>query len=47
LFEEKLPLVVMKTLPEDVDMPLVKLAKCFKVITAKIFNNKEIGMVEE
>ncbi|KAM0899069.1 hypothetical protein ACQ4PT_021549 [Festuca glaucescens] len=47
LFEEILPLAVMKTLPEEVAMPLVKLAKCFKVITSKIVSNKEIEMVEE
>ncbi|KAM0928815.1 hypothetical protein ACQ4PT_002004 [Festuca glaucescens] len=47
LFEYILPLAVMKTLPEDVAMPLVKLAKCFKVITSKIINSKEIEMVEE
>ncbi|KAM0836433.1 hypothetical protein ACQ4PT_062328 [Festuca glaucescens] len=47
LFEEILPLAVMKTLPEEVAMPLVKLAKCFKVITSKIVGNKEIEMVEE
>jgi hypothetical protein len=47
LFEEILPLAVMKTLPEEVALPLVKLAKCFKVITSKIVSNKEIAIVEE
>jgi hypothetical protein len=47
LFEEILPLTVMKTLPEDVAMPLVKLDKCFKVITFKIISIKKIEMVEE
>ncbi|XP_071685176.1 uncharacterized protein [Lolium perenne] len=36
-----------KTLPEEVALPLVKLAKCFKVITSKIVSNKEIAIVEE
>jgi hypothetical protein len=47
LFEEILPLAVMKTLPEEVALPLVKLAKCFKVITSKIVSNKEIAIVED
>jgi hypothetical protein len=47
LFEEFLPLDAMKILPEHVAMPLVKLARCFKVITSKIASNKEIEMVEE
>ncbi|KAM0854944.1 hypothetical protein ACQ4PT_050116 [Festuca glaucescens] len=46
-FEEILPLAVMKTLPEEVALPLIKLAKCFKVITSKIVSNKEIAIVEE
>src|SRR3954451_13989862 len=36
IFEELLPLAVMRTLPEEVSLPLVKIAKCFKVMTAKI-----------
>ncbi|XP_051202273.1 uncharacterized protein [Lolium perenne] len=47
LFEEILPLAVMKTLPKEVALPLVKLAKCFKVITSKIVSNKEIAIVED
>ncbi|KAK1680568.1 hypothetical protein QYE76_041416 [Lolium multiflorum] len=47
LFEEILPLAVMKTLHKEVALPLVKLAKCFKVITSKIVSNKEIAIVED